>query len=110
MRHATPVISMGCTGRRALAAFKSVADGGGLYDIVETAEGAGVAVGKALVQAKDFPDPVPDGDWPLVAAAFARLGAIPPTSGEIGACCRGLVEALTRSALLGSAWPHAIRH
>jgi hypothetical protein len=106
MRHATPVISMGCTGRRALAAFKSIAEGGGLADTIATAEGAGVPVGKALVQAENFPDPVPDGDWPAVAAAFARLGAIPPASGEIGACCRGLVEALTRRASLGSAWPH----
>ncbi len=110
MRHATPVISIGCTGRRALAAFKSIADGGGLHDTVETAEGAGVAIGKALVQAQDFPDPVPDRDWPLVAAAFARLGAVPPASGEIGACCRGLVEALTRNVSLGSAWPHSSHH
>jgi hypothetical protein len=93
-----------------LAAFKSVADGCGLSDLVITSEGVGVAVGKALVQAQDFPDPVPDGEWPSVAAAFARLGAVPPASGEIGACCRGLVEALTRSALLGSAWPHMSRH
>jgi len=110
MRHAAPVISIGCTGRRALAAFRSVAEGGGLNDLVTTAEGAEVAVGKALVQAQDFPDPVPDGDWPAVAAAFARLAAVPPASGEIGACCRGLVEALTRSAMLGSAWPHMSRH
>lgn len=98
---------MGCTGWRALAAFKSVADGGGLGDIVETAGWPGVPVGKALVQARDFSQPVPDNDWSNVAAAFARLDAIPPASGEIGACCRELVEALTRNSSVGSASPHA---
>src|ERR1700688_1151704 len=110
MRRASLPTPMGCTGRRALAAFKSVAEGGGLGDIVETAEGAGVPVGRARVQGRDFSQPVPDKDWSSVAAAFARLDAIPPASGEIGACCRGLVEALTRDSSLGSAWPHGSGH
>src|ERR1700736_5739686 len=110
MRRASIPTSMGCTGRRALAAIKSIAEGRGLGDIVETAGWPGVPIGKALVQARDFSQPVPDTDWSCVTAAFARLDAVPPASGEIGACCRGLVEALARNPSLGSARPHTEPH
>src|SRR2546429_4816078 len=86
---------LGCTGRRALAAIKSVAEGSGLRGIVDLGDGPPVAIGKALVQARDLAQPIPQNAWSSVASALARLHASPPASDEVGACCRALIEALT---------------
>ena len=62
----------------------AIALGKGPADVVSTAAWPDHNVGKALVRAQDLAQPVPDGHWRAVVAAFARFGATPPASGEVG--------------------------